>query len=203
MVFGFNTDIRCGDVVYHVQSELRQAEQVLQSQVFVLGCCLGKYQASFSAEAAADGFSESTAHELLKAQHRRVLDAIRQGSLEALLGKRSEIRDAGAPLEAVPPGSDGPIRLEFLHSRVFAGENKMALRFRVAAGSRMVAGATVVARLDAPGHASTFSRGETDADGVAELCLALDPASLPDTILVAQATYDGKSAAQKFRLRRK
>ncbi len=39
MIFGFNTDIRHDDTVYHVQSEAREGEQLLQTQVFVRGRC--------------------------------------------------------------------------------------------------------------------------------------------------------------------
>src|ERR1017187_4166252 len=42
MIFGFNTDIRHEDTVYHVQSEAREGEQLLQTQVFVRGRCIGK-----------------------------------------------------------------------------------------------------------------------------------------------------------------
>ena len=42
MIFGFNTDIKQGDTVYHVQSEAREGELLLQTQVFVRGRCIGK-----------------------------------------------------------------------------------------------------------------------------------------------------------------
>ena len=42
MIFGFNTDIKYEDVVYHVQSEARHADLLLQTQVFVHGRCIGK-----------------------------------------------------------------------------------------------------------------------------------------------------------------
>jgi hypothetical protein len=35
MIFGFNTDVKHGDTIYHVQSEARESELLLQSQVFV------------------------------------------------------------------------------------------------------------------------------------------------------------------------
>jgi len=35
MIFGFNTDVKQGDTVYHVQSEARENELILQTQVFV------------------------------------------------------------------------------------------------------------------------------------------------------------------------
>ncbi len=48
MIFGFNTDIKQQDTVYHVQSEARESEQLLQTQVFVKGRCIGKRAVSYS-----------------------------------------------------------------------------------------------------------------------------------------------------------
>jgi hypothetical protein len=49
MIFGFNTDIRHEDTVYHVQSEAREGERLLQTQVFVRGRCIGKRAISYAA----------------------------------------------------------------------------------------------------------------------------------------------------------
>ena len=51
MIFGFNTDVKSGDTVYHVQSEAREHESILQTQVFVRGRCIGKKAASYAAAA--------------------------------------------------------------------------------------------------------------------------------------------------------
>ena len=52
MIFGFNTDIRHEDTVYHVQSEAREGEQLLQTQVFVRGRCIGKRAIPYGSGAA-------------------------------------------------------------------------------------------------------------------------------------------------------
>jgi hypothetical protein len=51
MIFGFNTDIRHADTVYHVQSEAREADQSLQTQVFVKGRCIGKRAVPYGSSA--------------------------------------------------------------------------------------------------------------------------------------------------------
>ena len=48
MIFGFNTDVKHGDTVYHVQSEARQNEFLFQTQVFVRGRCIGKRATSYA-----------------------------------------------------------------------------------------------------------------------------------------------------------
>ena len=59
MIFGFNTDIRHEDTVYHVQSEAREGEQLLQTQVFVRGRCIGKRAVSYGSGAAEEAARES------------------------------------------------------------------------------------------------------------------------------------------------
>ena len=87
MIFGFNTDIRHEDTVYHVQSEAREGEQLLQTQVFVRGRCVGKRAISFASMVAAGGENaagQKTAEQnddqkkekMLRDLHREVLDAV-------------------------------------------------------------------------------------------------------------------------------
>jgi len=85
LIFGFNTDVKHGDTVYHVQSEARAADHLLQTQVFIRGRCMGKCASSYAEHSAAEGFTEEKLHELLKAQHRRVLDAIKEGKIEDVI----------------------------------------------------------------------------------------------------------------------
>jgi hypothetical protein len=85
MIFGFNTDVKHGETVYHVQSEALPNTTTLQSTVFVQGRCIGKKSSSYANQVALADFSEQKTHELLKDQHRRVLEAIREGRVEQLL----------------------------------------------------------------------------------------------------------------------
>src|SRR6266849_1752887 len=51
MIFGFNTDIKHEDTIYHVQSEAREGEMLLQTQVFVRGRCIGKRATPYAEQA--------------------------------------------------------------------------------------------------------------------------------------------------------
>lgn len=97
MIFGFNTDVRFADTVYHVQSEARQHELVLQTLVFLKGRCIGKRTASYAEQTKQPGFSEEHMHEMLKDQHKHFVAAVREGRIEAELGERSEHAQAEAP----------------------------------------------------------------------------------------------------------
>src|SRR6202167_2328494 len=87
MIFGFNTDVKHGDTIYHVQSEARESEKLLQTQVFVRGRCVGKKATSYSASAAQAGFGDPQKEQQLRDQHRLVLEAIREGTLESVLDR--------------------------------------------------------------------------------------------------------------------
>src|SRR5579862_2498523 len=88
MIFGFNTDVKQGDTVYHVQSEARENELILQTQVFVRGRCIGKRATSYAERLAQGDFSDQQKEQILRDQHRLVLDSIREGRLDSVLDRR-------------------------------------------------------------------------------------------------------------------
>ena len=80
MIFGFNTDIAAEGTVYHVQTEVREQESRLESQVFVRGRCIGKRAAVLPPDA-----TEEEIQELARAQHRWVVEAVRGGFVDDAL----------------------------------------------------------------------------------------------------------------------
>jgi hypothetical protein len=87
MIFGFNTEVKFEDTVYHIQSEARQRDQLLQTQVFIKGRCVGKHTASYADRTSSD-FTEEHLHDMLKDQHRGFVVAAREGRLEEMLDVR-------------------------------------------------------------------------------------------------------------------
>ena len=86
-IFGFNTDVKHGDTVYHVESQARAHDFLVQTSVFVKGHCVGKRTTSYAQDAARPNFSDQAIHELLKTQHRMVVNSIGAGTLESALDK--------------------------------------------------------------------------------------------------------------------
>ncbi len=84
MIFGFNTDVKCGDTVYHVQTEAHRSTHTFQSTVFVKGQCIGKKSGSYQEEAGAE-YTDQQLHSMLKEQHRFVVEAIRDGLVDEVL----------------------------------------------------------------------------------------------------------------------
>ncbi len=192
MIFGFNTDVKYGDTVYHVQSEARANDLLLQTQVFVQGKCIGKRAASYADHVTRPGFSEEHMHEMLKAQHRLVLDAVKEGKVEGIIDLKNEIQDV-----------DGRgLSLRWSNPDVLLEGKTAAMRFMVTDNGSAVAGAIVRFRPFLSNEAELSCQGTTDANGVLELTVTLDEHGLKDGAVIIQATHGEKSATRKFRLKK-
>ena len=106
VIFGFNTDIKHDDTVYHVQSEVREHDSLLQTQVFVKGRCLGKYATSFAQHTGPD-FTEDRLHELLKRQHKHFVDCARAGTIMEEIESGRGVPEDAPPVDAPPEAAAG------------------------------------------------------------------------------------------------
>jgi hypothetical protein len=187
MIFGFNTDVRCGDIVYHVQSEARESEHLLQTQVFLRGRCIGKRTTSYADRVSEAEFSESVVHELLKAQHREIVDTARDGRIAQIMEQ---------------PLARPALTLEWVNAAQAYAGNAIVIRVLVMDAGTAVAGAKVRSRLSSPGAPHAYADSTTDVSGQAEMRFALDRSALPDAAVLVQATYAGTLTARKFKLKR-
>lgn len=190
-IFGFNTDVKHGEVVYHLQSEARQADLLLQTLVFVKGQCVGKHTVSYAQKLSQPGFSSEAMHELLKAQHKSVIDALEQGRLETVLGSQAEIQDVG--------GSG--LSMKWTATLQKPGSS-ILLQFQVLDSGQPASGAEVSLRLLSPADARVIASSTADAEGAAMVILELDAEILNDSAVMAQATCNGKSATRKVRFKK-
>jgi len=123
MIFGFNTDIKVAETIYHVQTEVREQERRLESQVFVSGRCIGKRSAAMPQEA-----TDEDIQELSRAQHRWVVEAVREGFVDDVLNQESA----------------KALVVQFLGSQRISGQ-EVILHFRVLSGGFVAASAEVAA----------------------------------------------------------
>lgn len=212
MIFGFNTDIKVDETVYHVQSEEREAEKLLQTQVFVKGHCIGKRALNFSADEAST-HNEQTRHELLREQHRSIVQAIREGHLDTVIEAASTKLAAHAPVAAVAPAPLAPVPQNSLAIELkFLGvtrptENSFLVRFGVAQVNAPLVGATMLAKIVPDSNPSeTFSagaeaQGQTDQNGLIELTLPIPMTPHGEANLVVQVSHGGISIAKKFKIK--
>ena len=220
MIFGFNTDIKHGDTVYHVQSEARKAEKLLQTQVFVRGRCIGKKASSYAEAMEKPDFTEEHMHDLLKSQHRGMLDGIREGKLNEMLGLDASGQPAAhaapagngtapagngaAPAgPAAAPAPDPPgLIIQWVNAGAVYKESSVVMRFSVTENGAGVAGAQLTSRLNVANDQPIYSQAVTDAGGNAEMKIFLDENSLAEAAVLVQAKANGRQATRKFLLKR-
>ena len=193
MIFGFNTDVKHDDTVYHVQSEARENELLLQTQVFVRGRCIGKRATPYADKAAESGFTDQQKEQILREQHRLVLDAIREGQLDAVLDKRFTPESLAAIKE---------LDVHWLNAGSVHLDRNLILRLRVTEAGSAVEGARLTVRFARPDAAPFYTQIVTGSEGDAELKIDVDEASLPDSAVLVQANYSGRTATRKFQLRK-
>ena len=117
MITGFNTDVRYGGRVYHVQTEDRGRDRpILESLVYVGGTIIAKKATPYSTQIS-QGANEEIIGSLLRKQHQVIIAAIKAGRVEDLVRLSKEdatqakdearINGAqaqrGAPLIEAPP----------------------------------------------------------------------------------------------------
>lgn len=192
MIFGFNTDIKHGDTVYHVQSEARESEQLLQTQVFVRGRCIGKRAVSYATDAAKGQITDPNKEMMLRDQHRQVLDAIREGKVESVFDKQ----DTSETLAAIKE-----LDLEWLNAHSVHSAGKLQMRLRVTEGGTGVEGARLTLRFARPDSVPFYAQVLTDATGSAEMSIQVAEESLPNSSVLVQASFAGHTATRKFELR--
>jgi hypothetical protein len=192
MIFGFNTDIKQQDTVYHVQSEARESEQLLQTQVFVKGRCIGKRAVTYASVASEDEDGDPHKEKMLREQHRQVLDAIREGKLDSLLDKR-ETPEALAAIKE--------LEMEWINSNSVHTGGNLLMHLRVTDGGAAAEAARLTFRFARPDAAPYYAQVLTDASGNAEMSFQVDEALLAESSVLVQASFNGRTATRKFRLR--
>ena len=207
MIFGFNTDIRHEDTIYHVQSEAREGEHLLQTQVFVKGRCIGKRAVPYGSSAEEgknpqsnnqdkdqdrDKDKDKDREKMLREQHREVLDAIRAGKLDSIFDKR----DTPETLAAVKE-----LDLEWINAGSVHSSGALTMNIRVTEGGATVEGARLTLRFARPDAAPYYAQVLTDAKGSAEMNVQVDEKSLAESSVLVQASFGGRTATRKFNLR--
>ncbi len=173
MIFGFNTDIRAQGTVYHVQTEVREREQCLESQVFVSGRCIGKRSNALPPEA-----DEAAIQELARAQHRWVLEAVRDGFVDEVLNQEAE----------------GELVVQFLGSNR-SSDGGAVLRFRVLSGGFVAGSAQVGACWRTESSSGVLENTVTNEAGIAEMPIALGEGT---TELEVRARVQNREAKRRF-----
>jgi hypothetical protein len=191
MIFGFNTDVKHGDTIYHVQSEAREGDRLLQTQVFVRGRCIGKKATPYGSTGEGQ-FGDTQKEQQLREQHRLVLDAIREGKLDQALD-RPEPETLAAVKE---------LDVQWLNAESVHSDSNLVMQLRVTEGGTAAPGARLTFRFARPGSSPFYTQAVADSGGSAEIKIEVDETALPDSSLLVQANFEGRTATRKFILRK-
>src|SRR5258708_16458167 len=188
MIFGFNTDIKHEDTIYHVQSEAREGEMLLQTQVFVRGRCIGKRATPYPQQ-----FTDQHKEQILRDQHRLVLDSIRDGLVEHVLDKRETPESLAAEKE---------LDIQWLNAESVHAEDKLSMKLRATEAGQAVAGARMTVRFARANADPFYTQVTTDTSADAETVFLVEEAALPEASVLVQVNSAGKTATRKFQLRK-
>jgi hypothetical protein len=192
MIFGFNTDVKHGDTIYHVQSEARESELLLQTQVFVRGRCIGKKATSYGSKSSEVKLGDAQKEQQLREQHRLVLDAIREGKLDQVLDHP----------EAEVLATVKELDVQWLNAESIHAERNLTMQLRVTDGGAAASGARLTFRFARPGASPFYTQAVADSGGGAEVKIEVEEAELPDASLLVQANFEGRTATRKFALKK-
>jgi hypothetical protein len=193
MIFGFNTDIKHEDTVYHVQSEAREGDLLLQTQVFVKGRCIGKRATPYGEQAKSADFTDQKKESILRDQHRLVLDAIRDGRLEQVFDKR----ETPETLAAIKQ-----LDIHWLNAHSIHADEKLSMKLRATEGGQGIANARLTVRLARSNGSPSYTQATTNGSGDAELEFQVQESSLHESSILVQVNAEGRTATRKFQLRR-
>jgi hypothetical protein len=190
-IFGFNTDVKREDTTYHVQSEARQADLLLQTMVFVKGQCVGKRTTSYAHKTLDPGFTEEATHEMLKAQHKTMVETIQLGDAATALTITSEVEDIEG---------DG-LSLKWLGSPSFEA-GSLTLKLLVSDKGIAIPSAKIWVMHSTPADNPIITTTATAADGQADLSLPVNAQLEAEQSVMIRAKHGDRSVTRKLRFKK-
>jgi hypothetical protein len=210
MVFGHNSNVKIGDMLYHVQTEDRGASHaVIDTMVYHSGRVLHRRANSYADLLPLDAAREVSLKERVSEQHNAVMDELRSGALKfAQAAAPAAIAKPSARVEpGAAPSTDGArdsLVLRLLNAKDWLNGRRATLQvlvFEKPEGA-VVSGARVTARIEGAAEPAQHSSA-TGLDGKAQLAFDMPQLSGADCALVIEAS-NGKSRARlHFQLRAK
>jgi hypothetical protein len=206
MNFGFNTNVRVGDAMYHVQTEDRgPSHPFVDTVVYLSGRVVYKRSTNYLEFAAGLKATDLAAklRELLAAQHREVTAELEAETL-ALHGNEPARRVPDRVPEAVETAEDDlDLRLTNPQSWFSAGRVNFEIKLSEKRSKKGVDGADVEACLEHEKRRIPCAEVRTDADGCATLKFSMPPKISEGTSLVVRARDGVRFAQLRFLLKSK
>lgn len=196
MVFGFNTDIKVGKTVFHVQTEDRgPGNPVIDTTIYAQGRVLHKRATGYKEFLSSPEFNETTLRQRLEEQHRAVIDELRTGKLQP-----------GAP-GAAPPVTESQtsgILVNLLNPASWLAGGTASLKVEVKSREKgtPLADAHVEVSMEGALRPVKFQM-KTDARGLAELTFPMPRLGPAGAELVIRASGPSGLDESRYSLRPK
>ncbi|MGA9883223.1 MAG: hypothetical protein WBQ34_05855 [Candidatus Acidiferrales bacterium] len=198
MSSGFNTDVRVGDQVFHVQTEDRgPSHPAIDTAVYQNGRVLLRRSSSYQEFAASAEFSPVGVRQRVEEQHRAVVQELRSGTIGAPTGP-------AAPPEAERPKQKdaGGIQVQLLNPQSWLSGGKVSLDLEILRRSDRQPRPGVSIEAGIEGSAAPDRHTSTSDDqGRARIQFPLPPLGKGDLTLVILASADGDRDEVRFAMR--
>jgi hypothetical protein len=201
MNFGFNSNVRVGEAMYHVQTEDRgPSHPFLDTVVYVAGRVVYKRSTSYEkfAQGMDAGVLAQKLHERLAQQHREVIAGLESQTLPFQSKEK-------APPAAGNAGAHGGLNLRLTNPKSWLAAGNVTLEVELCEknSEQAVADADVQACLEHESHRITCAEVHTDVDGCATLKFPMPANVAEGSSLVVRATDGSRDAELRFRLKSK
>jgi hypothetical protein len=187
VIFGFNTDLRVGNAVYHVQTEDRgDVNPVIDTTIYSKGRILHRRVNSYKEFRESPEFSPNALRERLEVQHRAIIDELRSGTLALESPPAASAPAANAA--AAPPLAPAGIQVQLLNpgSWLAAGTATLKLEVKSKGKGKAVGEAAIQVTVTGAQGPMEFA-SKTDGEGHAELAFPLPRMGPGGTDLVIRA----------------
>jgi len=194
MLFGHNTNVKVGEITYHVQTEDRGVTNALiDTTVYFHGRVLHRRTNNYFDLLPLNAKSEQSLKQRLDDQHASVVDELRTGALHLPLPQETK-----SPTAAVPK----VLTLVLINSKTWLAGKRATLDVSVQnrESGEAVNHARIVARIDGAADSKEF-KTETGIDGRAQLEFDMPRVSGADPALVIEAMHGDAKGHLRFQLK--
>jgi hypothetical protein len=198
MNFGFNSNVRAADALYHVQTEDRGVDHpYIDTLVYVGGRVVHRRSTSYKDLIVHVGDTKVFTNLLrtrLSEQHKEVVAQVEAGSL-----KLDSTASVGS-VAAAPPIQPG-LTVQLANPASWVASGSITLQISVLCGSEAAGGAELEAFFESASGRSKPCLGKANARGFAEMQFPM-PASMSEgATLVIRATLEEDRGELRFRLK--
>jgi hypothetical protein len=201
MLFGHNTNVKMGEITYHVQTEDRGATNALiDTTVYFHGRVLHRRTNNYFDLLPLNSNSEQALKERLDEQHRAVVEELRTGALHLPLPQETK-SPTGANVSSAA-SVPKVLTLVLINSKTWLAGKHATLDVSVQnrESGEAVNHARIVARVEGVAGSNEF-KTETGIDGRAQLEFEMPRISGSEPVLVIEA-FDGDAKGHlRFQLR--